>query len=90
MNLREFLKLYNFRETQDDREDTKIVRIYTEWPKKWFEFGINDWFSYDKERNELVELFINKEILDKEVTSISYDSTNEIFSIQLENKEDPK
>lgn len=83
MSLRDFLKLYNFKQIYSQKENTQIVRIYTEFPANWFEFGINDW-SWDKNRDELVESYLNKKLLDREVVSINYDEDNDVFCIHTE------
>ncbi len=86
MNLKEFLKLYNFRYILNEKENTQIVRIYSDWPSDWFEFGVNDW-SYDNTTDERIEKFIHPDILKMEVSSIQYDEVNEVFSISLYEKE---
>lgn len=89
MTLREFIKLYNFRQFYKDKENTQIIRIYTELPSDWFEFGVNDWWFEDN-RDELVEQFLHKRLLDREVTSINYDYDNDVFCIRVDIKENPK
>lgn len=89
MTLREFLKLYNFREIVRDKENTQIIRIYTDWPTDWFEFGVNSWKWPDESTDILIKKFINKEVLNREVVSINYDEANEIFCIHTE-EETPK
>ncbi len=83
MNLKEFLKLYNFRHILNEKENTQIVRIYSDWPSDWFEFGVNDW-DYGKDR---FSMYIHPDILKKEVSSINYDDVNEVFCISLYDKE---
>lgn len=90
MTLRDFLKLYNFRYFYNDKENTQIIRIYTEFPEEWFEFGVYDFDYSDEKRDSLVEQFLNKDLLDREVVSINYDDVAEIFCIHTELKEDSK
>lgn len=85
MTLQDFLKLYNFRKIYNERENTEIIRIYSDWPSDWFEFGVNDW-SFD-ETNERIKMFIHPDILKKEVSSVNYDDVNEVFCITLYEKE---
>ena len=85
MTLRDFIKLYNFRNFHNDKQNTQIIRIYTEFPEEWFEFGVNDW-SYDDSRDKLVDKFVNKNILNQEVTSVNYDDVNDVFCIHVEEK----
>ena len=83
MTLREFIELYNFRRLYNDKQNTQIIRIYVDLD--WFEFGVNDW-SYDDSRDKLVEQFLNKKLLDREVISFNFDEENEVFSVYTEIK----
>ena len=89
MILREFLKLYNFRHIQNQKENTQIIRIYTDWPSKWFEFGVNDW-DYNNNADKLIEEFLTKDVLDQEVISFNYDYENEVVAILVEVPEPPE
>lgn len=81
--LNRFLDLYNFREMVENREDTQIIRIYTEFPSKYVEFGVNEW-SYGETKQEIIESVMNKKILEKTVRSFNYDTTRDIFCVYLE------
>lgn len=84
MNLREFLKLYNFRWiNQNNKENTGIVRIYTEFPSNWFEFGVNAWNWQNQQADEIIKDVLNKSVLNREVVSLNYDNNNEVFCIYL-------
>ncbi len=81
--LRRFLDLYNFREMVDNKEDTQIIRIYTEFPSKYIEFGVNEW-SYGETKQEIIESVMNKKILERTVRSFNYDDDRNIFAVHLE------
>lgn len=83
MTLREFLKLYNFRAIYHEKENTQIVRIITDFPNQWFEFGVNDW-SYSDPTDEIISSVLREDILNREVSSCQYDDTNEVFAIHIE------
>lgn len=84
--LRKFLDLYNFRELIESREDTQIIRIYTEFPSKYIEFGVNEW-SYGNTKTEIIESVMNKKILERVVRSFNYDTDRDIFCVYLEESE---
>lgn len=84
--LARFLDLYNFREMVDKREDTQIIRIYTDFPSKYIEFGVNEW-SYGETKQEIIDTVLSKKILERPVRSFNYDTTREIFSVYLEETE---
>lgn len=87
MKLRDFLKLYNFRQMISDKQNTQIVRIHLDWPAKWFEFGVNDWDYGNDVRDKMVENILRPDLLDKEVVSINYDNDNSVFCIFLDQEE---
>lgn len=81
-----FLDLYNFREMVNDKEDTQIIRIYTDFPSKYIEFGVNEW-SYGETKTEIIESVMNKKILERVVRSFNYDDDRDIFCVYLEEVE---
>ena len=85
-SLRRFLDLYNFREMVDGKEDTQIIRIYTEFPSKYIEFGVNEW-SYGDTKSEIIESVMNKKMLERTVLSFNYDDDRNIFCVHLEGTE---
>lgn len=85
-SLRRFLDLYNFRQMIDGREDTQIIRIYTEFPSKYIEFGVNEW-SYGETKADIIESVMNKKMLESTVRSFSYDNDRNIFCVDLEETE---
>lgn len=84
--LRSFLDLYNFREIVAEKEDTSIIRIYTEFPSKYIEFGVNEW-GYNSDKQNIIESVINKKVLDRVVRSFNYDNDRDIFCVYLEEVE---
>ncbi len=84
--LRSFLDLYNFREMVESREDTQIIRIYSEFPSKYIELGVNEW-GYGVAKMEIIESTINKKMLDRIVRSFNYDNDRDIFCVMLEETE---
>lgn len=83
--LARFLDLYNFREMVDKREDTQIIRIYTDFPSKYVEFGVNEWGYGDKQ--DIIDTVLSKKILERPVRSFNYDTDRDIFSVYLEETE---
>lgn len=81
--LSQFLDLYNFREMVENKEDTQIIRIYTEFPSKYIEFGVNEW-SYGETKTEIIESVMNKKVLERIVRSFNYDTDRNIFCVFLE------
>lgn len=81
--LRRFLDLYNFREMVENREDTQIIRIYTDFPSKYIEFGVNEW-SYGETKQEIIDSVMNKKMLERVVRSFNYDNDRDIFCVYLE------
>jgi len=81
--LNRFLDLYNFREMRENKEDTQIIRIYTDFPSKYIEFGVNEW-SYSATKTEIINSVMNKKILDRVVRSFNYDTDRGIFCVYLE------
>lgn len=76
------LDLYNFRTFVNDKENTKLVRIYTEFPD-YIELGVNEWGN---SKNDIIKTTINKKLLSSRVVSFEYDDTKEVFVIYLEQK----
>lgn len=83
LSLSQFLELYNFRHMRENKEDTQIIRIYTEFPQKYVEFGVNEW-SYGETKTEIIETVLNKKILERTVRSFNYDTERDIFAVFLE------
>lgn len=81
MKLVDFLSVHNFRDFHNDREDSKIVRIRSD-VDMWFEFGMYDFYGEQQSIN-FIKSVINKKILEKEVTSVSYNDTAEVLEIYL-------
>lgn len=84
--LRRFLDLYNFREIVNEKENTQIIRIYTEFPSKYIEFGVNEW-GYGNDKMDIVESTMSKKTLDRIVRSFNYDDILNVFCVHLEEVE---
>ena len=90
MKLLDVLMKYNFRYYRTDIpsgyeykcEDTRIIRIYLD-ENNYIEFGICDYYS-DDNKKKTIENFINKDILQKEVSNFYQDYELETFCIVLE------
>ena len=94
LTLADFLDLYNFRNYRDElkfdsnKYDTYNIRIYlcdSINSSRYVEFGIYD-YSEDEYKKEIYEEFINKEILKREVSNMSFDYDLETFCIWLKEK----
>lgn len=78
LKLKDFLKIYNFREYIDNqnipefkRRDTSIIRIYlSDDEDDFIEFGVDD---YCDNKKMLCEKFIKDDILKSNIATIKYD-----------------
>ena len=87
MKLREFLKVYNFREIWGENGEhiytTQIIRIklgLDEYKDDWIELGVNDW---EERKIETIEYSLRPELLDRDIASFQYDDVQEKICIEL-------
>lgn len=91
--LSDILQLINFRRINSEEEspndyfyfDADSVRIYLGVKYPYFDFGVYD---FGEHTTEIIEKVLNKDILEKEVDSISYENKIEMLVIYLKEDEE--
>jgi hypothetical protein len=83
LTLRNFLSMYNFKEMVNDRQNTQIVRVYTESPSRYIELGVNDWGYGDDSKESIFEEVVNEKLLDRVVKWFKYENDHDVFCIYL-------
>lgn len=89
IKLIDFLNLYDFTmlndncDTDEDRYDSDVIRIYydSESNSKWFELGVYNWSNHHY-KQEIINDFLNEKILNMYVYSFKVNwniNTLEVF-----------
>ena len=90
ITFRQFIETFNFRlyntygETDNEKYDTKIIRIYTSddvcKSNNWFEFGI---FDFGGDTWEFTKTVLSERIYNSEISGITYNTSTDKLEIYL-------
>lgn len=95
IKLIDFLNLYDFTmlndncDTDEDRYDSDVIRIYydSESNSKWFELGVYNWSNHHY-KQEIINDCLNEKILNMYVYSFKINWNINAFEVFLQDKEE--
>lgn len=95
IKLIDFLNLYDFTmlndncDTDEDRYDSDVIRIYydSESNSKWFELGVYNWSNHHY-KQEIINDCLNEKILNMYVYSFKVNWNINTFEVFLQDKEE--